>query len=649
MTTVAGQWLKLLHGRSPGYFVITPFENRKPVPYGSRWFTADQTGRAAAFVNKYADRYDMYVSVATHSEVSQSGRGSLKTAATIPGFWADIDIGTEGHKPASLPNPENEDQALSIVEGLPAPSAVIHSGGGLQLWWLFDEPWVFDDHTEAQRAADEWNRLLIERGEGLGYHVDVVGDLPRILRVPGTFNYKSEDPREVKLQFLDGPTYPMEELAALGLPTDSAEREELQAEFTDDFPFSWSEILEPHGYTIGGPTGDGPGRYVYRPGKKRSEGHSATIDNNGVPLFVNFSGSDSTFPSGPGHKLTKLKVWARLNYDGDLKSARKALKKIQGETPEQLNELAKRFAQSRLNFETLWTEEDPEPKWMVEPLIEYGRQIAIYSQAKTGKTLLSWDIVLGLVTGAKDFWGQSLPQVRVLYIDKENTKRDVREKFGKMGYEGETLPYLDYYSFPDLEFLDTEDGGQQLFALAKFHGAQLVIIDTLSRVVEGEENSNDTFTNFYKHTGVRLKAEGIAVVRLDHSGKDSAKGMRGASAKTTDVDEVWQLTHGDGSDYLILNRTHSRSNHGTERLVLSRRDDPKLHHEVLEGGVIPGQVKADVDEVETWLDLQQVPLDASVREAQDVWKAEGGRNTTGYTQVQVRDAQKRRKAQHGQA
>ena len=66
--------------------------------------------------------------------------------------------------------------------------------------------------------------------------------------------------------------------------------------------------------------------------------------------------------------------------------------------------------------------------------------------------------------------------------------------------------------------------------------------------------------DFYRHTGLALKARGITYLRTDHSGKDVAKGMRGSSAKNDDVDLVWQLTrtntkNGDG---VRLSRTHSR-------------------------------------------------------------------------------------------
>lgn len=246
---------------------------------------------------------------------------------------------------------------------------------------------------------------------------------------------------------------------------------------------------------------------------------------------------------------------------------------------DQYAEIAERFAGSRISWEEFWAEERPPPVWLCEPLIEAGKQITIYSEPKAGKTLVTQDISARLSLGLPTLGRQdaSIEPINVLYIDKENTEDDIYERLGGMGHKGNALSNLHYYSFPDLAFLDTREGGQELLALARFHDAKLVILDTTSRVVEGEENNNDTYHNFYKYCGVYLKKDRRALIRLDHSGKDAAKGMRGASSKTSDVDAVWQLVSPEGSDTVFLTRTHSRSNRGDSSIVLQRLDGPLRH------------------------------------------------------------------------
>lgn len=632
--SVVLEWLDRLYGNSPGYFTVCAFDHGRIV--STKWYATSELARAARTIEHAAESYDIYVSVATHVE-PQTGksRGSTKTVQSIAGFWADLDIGTDGHKAATFPNPKDEAEALSILDGLPEPTAVIHSGGGLQAWWFFDEPWVFNDATEAASASDAWQRLLVERAEAKGLHVDSVGDLPRILRVPGTANHKLAAPRPVELRTGDGPAHPVVELSALG-PVRTAS-DALRAPDALGSPLgSWADILTPHGWTeVGVRVTDGATLWR-RPDK--TEGHSAVTDPYGVPVLVNFS-SSSDLPTGPGQKLSKFKVWAHLNFNGDEKAAKAALARITKDSPIKLKEIADRFNERRFDWTRVFTEVDPDPEWLVEPLVERGRQVAFFSEAKAGKSLVWLEIAAALVRGLPVLGNPPRKPITVVYIDQENTKRDVVERLTHMGHDGNGLERLLYYSFPDLSYLDTETGGRELYAVARVADADLVILDTLSRVVEGDENENDTYHNFYKYTGVRLKADGIALVRLDHSGKDKAKGMRGASSKYSDVDEVWQLT-ADDHGIVTLNRTHSRAHHGASRLVLTREDAPLRHATDERPETIIG-LPSD-DEVMVWLDLLGVSVTLGARAA---WNAVRDSNDRKYTARQVMDAQRKRKAQ----
>ena len=81
--------------------------------------------------------------------------------------------------------------------------------------------------------------------------------------------------------------------------------------------------------------------------------------------------------------------------------------------------------------------------------------------------------------------------------------------------------------------LDTREGGAALLAYALSVGADLVVVDTMSRAVRGPENDADTVQNFYRATGGLLKGHGIALLRFDHAGKDAEKGQRGAARPKT--------------------------------------------------------------------------------------------------------------------
>jgi hypothetical protein len=196
----------------------------------------------------------------------------------------------------------------------------------------------------------------------------------------------------------------------------------------------------------------------------------------------------------------------------------------------------------RLDWHSLWAEEDAE-EWIVEPILPARRLVAIYSPPKIGKSLLSLELAVGIARGSSVLGVRPDRARRVLYVDFENDPRgDIRPRLASMGVGPDDLDNIDYLSFPTLGPLDTAPGAAELLGAVDAYRSEVVIIDTVSRAVRGEENENDTWLAFYRHTGRWLKTRGVALIRLDHTGKDETKGQRGGSAKSGDVDMVWRLS-----------------------------------------------------------------------------------------------------------
>jgi len=127
--------------------------------------------------------------------------------AGIAGLWADVDYAGEDHAKPNLPPIEAD--AWGLIYAMPVPpTIVIHTGHGLQAWWLFEEPWMFEsslEREEAQAMIRGWQSHMaqIAKDRG-GWVVDATHDLARLMRLPGTFNNKS-DPVPVKVLTFDGP------------------------------------------------------------------------------------------------------------------------------------------------------------------------------------------------------------------------------------------------------------------------------------------------------------------------------------------------------------------------------------------------------------------------------------------------------------
>lgn len=271
-------------------------------------------------------------------------------------------------------------------------------------------------------------------------------------------------------------------------------------------------------------------------------------------------------------------------------------------------------------------------EWIAHPLFEKGRLYSVYSPAKAGKSLVTLDVAAALATGHTPFTGQPREPLHVLYIDLENDPIDLVERLQDLDYQPGQLDRLHYLSFPGLPALDSATGGRHLLAAALHYHADVVVIDTVSRTIAGEENSADTFHQLYRHAMVPLKRLGVTVIRLDHAGKDEEKGMRGSSAKLSDVDAAWKLTR-TGPDRLRLDRTAARNSHSPEYVVLDIDEAPLRHRLVIEE-----QPDDRVAQLVSTLDRLGVPHDWGRERAKPMLVANGFkvRNSTLSEAIRVR-------------
>jgi len=255
-------------------------------------------------------------------------------------------------------------------------------------------------------------------------------------------------------------------------------------------------------------------------------------------------------------------------------------------------------------------------EWLVTDFWPVGRQIHLHAARKQGKSLVTLWIACNLANGRDPFNGNAIPPVRVGYFDFEMTEADLRERLLDMGFTPETLINLYYFMYPAIPMLDTEAGGKALLGHCLHYGLQAVIIDTMSRVVAGDENSNDTYIRFYKHTGALLKAHGISLFRLDHEGHLSGR-SRGASAKADDVDIVWQLRQMDNGGYQLV-RTAARISWIPENVLITMVEEPCLSFERVAEAWPAGTAEKAKE-----LDACGATIDVSKRQATEMLREHG--------------------------
>jgi hypothetical protein len=120
---------------------------------------------------------------------STGARGGKDDARYLVGLFADLDAAGPNHKNTDNLPPTIAD-AESMLDCIAEPSFTLASGGGLQAWWLFDEPMPINNIEEATQLFDDWGNLWTQLGSERGWHVDRVSELARVLRPVGTLNHK---------------------------------------------------------------------------------------------------------------------------------------------------------------------------------------------------------------------------------------------------------------------------------------------------------------------------------------------------------------------------------------------------------------------------------------------------------------------------
>lgn len=288
-------------------------------------------------------------------------------------------------------------------------------------------------------------------------------------------------------------------------------------------------------------------------------------------------------------------------------------------------------------------------EWLTGQFVERGQQVSLVGDGKVGKSLFALDWAIRAVAG-RSFLGDSRHDpIRIVYLDRENSLRDVVTRAQALGAQPEDLSSLLYKQFPQFSgTLDESDrAAKELVALALYHEADLVLLDTVSRFIGGKESDADTWLQLYQRVHVQLKAAGIAAVRLDHFGKDAERGARGSSAKNQDVDAVWELSRvgspevsvENGVETILTNlklaRTHTRTGLGEDLFTIVRRGERRkggmwlpgrTRHELTDNGVV-AQAEREISDIVTMLIAKGCPTNISSRAALKQWLTQNNLST----------------------
>ena len=129
---------------------------------------------------------------------SAQGRAKADDITRLAAVWIDID-----YKETGIQSEENAHELIELISNLIGvePTAVVHSGHGLQPYWAIDPE---EEYTQEQASGvlSRWGAFVRWVASSQGGQIDSVFDLPRIFRAPGSINFKDvANPIRVRVDF----------------------------------------------------------------------------------------------------------------------------------------------------------------------------------------------------------------------------------------------------------------------------------------------------------------------------------------------------------------------------------------------------------------------------------------------------------------
>jgi hypothetical protein len=154
--------------------------------------------KAAAWASQRDFIEDLYFCTSLQSTAGKNTKGnstvarSKDLAISLRAIWLDVDVKEPPKGYATLDDAMAGVAKFIMDAELPKPSALVATGGGLHVYWISDRDLpvaVWQPYADGLKFLALKHGLLCDAG--------VTSDAARILRVPGTYNFKQDPPRPV--------------------------------------------------------------------------------------------------------------------------------------------------------------------------------------------------------------------------------------------------------------------------------------------------------------------------------------------------------------------------------------------------------------------------------------------------------------------
>jgi len=225
----------------------------------------------------------------------------------------------------------------------------------------------------------------------------------------------------------------------------------------------------------------------------------------------------------------------------------------------------------------------PATTYLIKGVLDQNTVSVVWGASNSGKTFTTLDMVHHMARGA-DLWrGRRVKQASVIYLALEGG-RGIEKRILALKRENPgNLPNLYFWPHPlDLmKTLTDDESGESSHPnavkvarmLHKLKGwfpdlPQMLVVDTLARAMPGrDENSTQDMGRLIEVVDEIRAETGAHVMIVHHSGKDEARGMRGASALLGAIDGEVHVQYDHNAkvgNYLFEKQRDSARGNGKE-------------------------------------------------------------------------------------
>jgi hypothetical protein len=193
-----------------------------------------------------------------------------------------------------------------------------------------------------------------------------------------------------------------------------------------------------------------------------------------------------------------------------------------------------------VSYESIATQPLPPVDWLVEGVIANGDRVVVYGEQGSFKSWLLPHLALNLAAGRPWLDKFPVPKARsVLYIDEEMSERTFRRRVNRLGLGLGSLPNDIAFRVASRVGVTFDAAGVKALLSALKHTGfhpEVVIVETLRRVLRGSENEAKDVGEFWRAVGPLLADRTLIISH--HMRKPSQQGpdhARYRASGSTDI------------------------------------------------------------------------------------------------------------------